>query len=282
MRIPDREMKKKMLAEALKVAVNIIMKNHIYQFDGKIHKQARGGPIGLDLTGDLAAIFMSWWDKEFIKRLKEQGIEILFYKRYVDDITIILRAPDKRLRYVKEDGQPGRLILGEEASKEPKDIHAMELLRLLGNDIHDSIQLETDCSSMHEDNKLPILDVKMWIEKGIHDINVILHEYYQKEVSSKSVIDARSSLPWSAKRTILTQEVLRVLLRCSTELPWETVKSHVETYMMRMQYSGYNKRFKGEIVRSAFKAYRELRRKDNRHIATIPTEGMEKESKTKC
>ena len=67
------------------------------------------------------------------------------------------------------------------------------------------------------------------------------------------MIHARSSLPWSTKRTVLTQEVLHILLRCSPDLPWADVKSHVETFMQRMQFSGYEAKFKGEIVKSAFK-----------------------------
>ena len=41
-----------------------------------------------------------------------------------------------------------------------------------------------------------------------------------------------------------------------------TVKGHVETYMMRMQFAGYTPEFKGEVVRSAFKAHRKLFDKD--------------------
>ena len=40
-------MKKRMLAEAITVAVRFVMKNHMYVFDGKLRRQAKGGPIGL-------------------------------------------------------------------------------------------------------------------------------------------------------------------------------------------------------------------------------------------
>ena len=59
---------------------------------------------------------------------------------------------------------------------------------------------------------------------------------------------------------MLTQEVLDILLRCSPDLPWTDVNSHVETFMQRMQFS----LFKGEIVKSAFKLYRALKEKDER------------------
>ena len=263
-RHPDARAKKEMLAVALSVAVKLIMKNHVYSFDGKMRKQSKGGPIGLDLTGDLAQIFMMWWDREFLRRLERQGIRVLLYKRYVDDIIIVFKAPDKRTKFVKEGQQKGRLVVSTEYSEKASDAHAMELLRLLGNDIHPSIQLECEYPSMHGDNKLPLLDVKMWVTTLEGKGTQLMHEYYQKKVASRSVVHARSSLPWSTKRTVLTQEVLRILLRCSPDLPWTDIKSHVETFMQRMQFSGYTVKFKGEIVKSAFKAYRVLKEKDER------------------
>ena len=96
----------------------------------------------------------------------------------------------------------------------------------------------------------------------VADNNKILHEFYQKDISSKAVVNARSSLPWSTKRTVLTQEILRIILRCSPDLPWEQVKDHVEMFMARMQFSGYNKKFRAEVLNSALKAYTEIKRKD--------------------
>ena len=91
-----------------------------------------------------------------------------------------------------------------------------------------------------------------------NEVCVVLHEFYSKDVASKCVINARSALPWSCKRTVLTQEILRIFLNCSRELPWETVVSHVNHMMLRLQYSGYDQRFRTEVVRSALKAYNHL------------------------
>lgn len=90
------------------------------------------------------------------------------------------------------------------------------------------------------------------------DIKVVLDEFYFKDVASKSVVNARSALPWSCKRTILIQEVLRILLTCSGDLPWKTVVGHVNHMMLRLQYSGYDQKFRTEIVRSALSAYNRL------------------------
>ena len=49
--------------------------------------------------------------------------------------------------------------------------------------------------------------------------SVIMHEFYAKEVASKALVNARSALPWCTNRTVLTQEVLRVMMNCSRMLP---------------------------------------------------------------
>ncbi|KAJ7339368.1 hypothetical protein OS493_005762 [Desmophyllum pertusum] len=90
-----------------------------------------------------------------------------------------------------------------------------------------------------------------------HDVNVVLHEFYSKDIASKSVVNAKSALSWSCKRTILTQEVLRILLNCSTELPWKTTVDHVNHMMLRLQYYGYGWKFRTEVVRSSDRARRE-------------------------
>ena len=41
---------------------------------------------------------MMYWEKEFLKRLERQGVEVLLYKR---DIFIALRSIDTRYMYVK-------------------------------------------------------------------------------------------------------------------------------------------------------------------------------------
>ena len=71
----------------------------------------------------------------------------------------------------------------------------------------------------------------------------------------KNVITAKSAIPWSTQRTVLTQEILRVLLNCSKRLPWDVPTRHVNDVMMKMQYSGYSKKFRYEVVKSALKAY---------------------------
>ena len=236
--VPDKETLKKMLARALEVGINVTMNTHVYKFAGETMTQKNGGAIGLELTGEIAGVFMTWWDRLMRLRMENNGIKIVIYKRYVDDINLIIE-------------------MGEEESEG----NVWKRIREIGNTIHKSIQLEADYTSNYPDMKVPILDVKVWVESTS---NRVLHEYYSKPVSSKSVIDARSAMPQKNKRTVLTQDLLRVILRCSPDLAWQDKKKHIDEYVLRLQYSGYNERFRRDIVRSAISAHEKIKSKVER------------------
>ena len=153
---PDERVLKRMLCKALTIGIKKVMEAHVYKFDGKIRKQRKGGAIGLEMTGELAGVFMMWWDRRMRESLRENGINVQMYKRYVDDINIVLKT--------RKDG-------GE------KDI--MERVKSIGDKIHGSIQLEADYPDRYEDKKVPILDLKVWVDKD----NKVVHEYYSKPVA---------------------------------------------------------------------------------------------------
>ena len=240
------------MAQALRIAVTFIMTNHLYEFDDKIKRQNSGGAIGLELTGDLAQIYLMWYDTQLKRKIEEKGAHILLYKRYVDDINMVIKVPSTEQQ--QED-----VSLDEEWMVAVKD---------LGNGIHPSTQLTVDYPSKHEDKKVPILDLKVWLEcRNDEDGVRVWHEFYYKEVATKSLTQARSAMATRVKRTTLTQELLRIILRCSPDLRWEEeVVPHLNHCMMRMQYSGYCQQFRAETLRSALKAYEEIKRKDAQGI----------------
>jgi len=216
-----------MLVEALKVVLLFIMKNHVYTFNGSVYRQMKGGPIGLELTGVLAQIFMVWWDRRLKIMARTMGLQLQMYKRYVDDINIVMNIPELGSRFI--DGVL-RVVESEKDRYKQRDHNerCMSFLKSIANEIHPSIKVEVDHPANHSDGKIPILDVKVWVEKrdvevdGVtYEANIVMHELYSKGISSKSVIHPRSALPFQSKRTIMTQEILRVLLNCSALLPWE-------------------------------------------------------------
>ena len=64
---------------------------------------------------------------------------------------------------------------------------------------------------------------------GVQEIDGLyrlVHEFFSKDVSSKAVMFAKSALSKKQKWTVLTQELLRVLLNSSAFVPWERVTVH--------------------------------------------------------
>jgi hypothetical protein len=145
--VPDNDETRKMWCEAVEIMVVQTMKNHCYKFKGQLYRQEEGGSIGLDLTGVIAEIYMSWWDGQLVVLLREERIFALFYKRYVDDINLLLKCE----------------CTDETEIEGPMDRHVMEKVRRIANTIHSNIKATCDCGSNYEDEKLPVLDLKIWI-----------------------------------------------------------------------------------------------------------------------
>jgi len=252
--------KKKLIKEALKIILTLIMTKHIYIFDGKLRMQSRGGPIGMELTGVLANVFMVWWDRQFKRKTTNIGLNTKLYERYVDDINVGVEAIEIGSRFSN-----GTITINEKSKEEDKntekDERTMKIIKQIGDSIHPSIQLEVDYPSNNEDRKLRILDLKVWIER-IGEQRLIVYEHYSKEVSSKAVINAKSAMSENTKRTILSQEMLRIMTHCSRNLPDKIRNSHINEMMKRIQSSGYNKEKRYDIINSALRAYGKLLEKE--------------------
>ena len=180
-REPNETEKRQMLKESLKIALEMIMKNHTYKFEDVIRKQKEGGAIGIDLTGEMARIFMCWWDRQILDKLAKIGVKVLLYKRYVDDINMVIEYMIGNYDYVARKLEK---IVGPD-TEDKKDQRMFEIIRKVGNEIHKSIQLTSDTPSENADGKVPILDLKCWIGEEKDGKERILHEHYMKSMSSK-------------------------------------------------------------------------------------------------
>ena len=89
---PNMEEQRKMVCYALGVTMKTTLKNHIFRFHDQIRKQKNGGAIGVKAAGDIATLFMVWWDREFKKMVLDEGIDMKLYTRYVDDENIVCKA----------------------------------------------------------------------------------------------------------------------------------------------------------------------------------------------
>ena len=97
------------------------------------------------VAGDVANVFMIWWDKEMKKSLNIHKITLKLYSRYVDNGNIVVKSIST-------------------SESENKEKETMNKIKEIGNTIHPTIQIKVDYPSNNENNRLPVLDTEQWIE----------------------------------------------------------------------------------------------------------------------
>ena len=154
-----------LLGWAVASGLKVVSSNHYYTVGGVVYKQRDGAPMGLDTSVDGCDVYMTLWDDKYLKKLAKLKIKIKLYKRYVDDITIVVGAINGGWFYCATNDcmryDPNHLnkLLGDEK-------RTFDLLELIGNTIDKNIRLKFDVPSNYIDGRLPILDLKVWMERG--------------------------------------------------------------------------------------------------------------------
>ena len=74
--IMTRTDKRKLLKKVLELGIMTLMRNHIYQFEGKSRVQREGGSIGIAVTGVIARIRMMRWSRLFKEKCKSNNLDL--------------------------------------------------------------------------------------------------------------------------------------------------------------------------------------------------------------
>ena len=246
-RTPGHRQKRKMIALAVTTGIKACMENHLYMVGDTTYLQNEGGPIGLELTGAVSRAFMWRWDKLYIERARRAGVDIVLYERYVDDSNQVAVVPDKGATYDKESKKV-KIDENNTNIQEEDDERLARIMLDIANDIMDCIKMEADWPSKNNDKRLPILDMKVWMDTQ----GTILFSHYEKPMSNKAVLNSQSAHPAACKRGVHTQEIIRRILNCSKKLDWKKEVAPVITdYMMRMMQAGYEESYRKSILRRA-------------------------------
>ena len=163
-------------------------------------------------------------------------------------------------RYVDDSNQ----IVEARHEEDSEEVIAAEL-KEIANNLVPGIEMEEDLPSRYPDKKLPILDMKVWLNES----GQVKYQHYEKPVASKSVVSERSAHSASSKRAIHENELLRRMLNISRDLDWDTYFVPVlNDYMERMKKAGYSESYRKNVLVNALKTYdRKLTNADN---GTVP------------
>ena len=266
LRSPTRIEERRMFGKALEVMLITCMDNHIYLFENKVRIQEHGGPIGLKLTGEIADCLMIDWDKQLLAKLKSLKMIPNVYTRFKDDIEIAVESLEKGSMLVEDKivVDTNKKVVDENRSDTKV---TMEIVQEVANTINPMIKLTVETPCNFEDGKLPVLDVKVDVNEG--EQNRIDFEFFSKPTKNPRVILADSALSFSKKRTILTQECLRRLRNTKIEFGAEVQRKHLNNFMLQLKNSGYNQKFRREILDSALKAFQKMVEDDKNGIKPL-------------
>ena len=125
----------------------------------------------------------------------------------------------------------------------------------IANSIDKGIQVTLDLPEMNSDGRLPVLDLKIWIQD-----NQVVHSFYKKKVSSPFTILKRSAIAYSVKRSTIFQETIRRISHISDGLPWSETVNHLNEYSNCLRISGYSPQERYHAIRGGIMRYEELKK----------------------
>ena len=219
------------------------------RFKDEIRKRANGGAIGVKAAGDIASLFMCWWDEAFIEKVNEELKDLNLYLRYVDDEYVICEI-------IPEN---------DENRGQAPDERTMKKLQEIGNNIHPSIQVTIDFPSNNQNGRMPVLDTEHWLQEVL--INgtprrQVLYSHYSKPMSNMFLTHKDSAMSTRTKESVLVADLTRVMRNISLQCTVEERRVKVQHYMARLQFSGYSREERIKVYRRAKKRFDEMLRKD--------------------
>ena len=127
----------------------------------------------------------------------------------------------------------------------------METICDVANHIEPMIQFTYDIPMSYQDSKLPVLDVKIWLD----DKGEACYEFFEKLTKNDKVILASSAIPRHQKISILTAEAVRRLRNTSRKLGSSVQNKHLNDFTVKLKDSGYSAQDRKEIIKNAKKIF---------------------------
>ena len=194
----------------------MVFENFTYKFGGQYYKQMEGGPIGARLTMCAARLVMMQWAEEYNAIMIEGGVEPELLEIYVDDGR--QAGPAFRLG-TRWEPASRKLVISEEARNEDIRLEETTNERMarvclpMMNSLNEDLTFTVEVPEEFKDKRLPTLDTKLWLEKG-----VIKHTYFEKEMKTPFLLMKRSTISQNQRCEILVNELVRRL----SNIDWRT------------------------------------------------------------
>ena len=242
--------RKHIMAEVLRLAVEIMFDTHIYTFGGHFYKQKEGGPIGLRSTCALARVVMARWDIKWKNRVAESNIQVEDDGRFVDDARNFLyplrpgwRWEQDELWFSREWEQEDQLLSPIERTKRAVFGSMQGIVKCLAF----TVETEED----FQDGWLPTLDFKLRVNSN----NVIEYAFFEKPMASNQCLQTDTALNQNCMIRSLSNEVIRRLDAFNETVSHRMRIEALDIFCQKMLNSGHKVATIRSILVSGIKGY---------------------------
>ena len=73
------------------------------------------------------------------------------------------------------------------------EVRTAQIIALIANQIEPGLSVTIDCPNLNEDKRMPVLDLKIWVDND-REVPQITYSFYKKKVSSQYTILKRSAV----------------------------------------------------------------------------------------
>ena len=219
--------------------------------------------IGVDLTGELSEMEMLIWSNAFREKLIAMNVKNYFQQRLVGNITLLPTVIPKGWKIVDNElvfSNAQKELDEKENMKEDK--RTMLIIKEIANSIDNQFSVTFDVPSNHPDGRVPILDVKVAVNKN----NKVDYIFFKKPMANIKVIQKNSAMSYRQKITTLTQECFRRLHNTSEEIDENVKVVILNEFMMSLKVSGYNESEREIILKGGINTYEKLKKKESEGI----------------
>ena len=117
----------------------------------------------------------------------------------------------------------------------------------------EGIKFTIDLPEKNKSEKVPMLDLAVWMETGDDGVRKIRHNYYEKPTTNPLVFHGRGACAIKQKVVIHGEEVKRRLLNQDREHSEEERKKELFKFCQKLMDSEYPREVRKEIVTSRVK-----------------------------
>ena len=184
-------------------------------------------------------------------------------EKYVEDVEVVCETLDLGTRW-----NGSSLVVTEEAAAKDeaagkeRDQVTMSAWGQMASSIVPNLKFTTDCCSNNESGTVAMLNFQLWRvtednpKSPGETRQALKYCFYEKPMANPQVMAQDLAMPQSVKLATLTQEGIRWLCNCSSDLGDDELCMILSRYMLKLKLSGYGTRVRADVLQACVTTHR--------------------------